>query len=77
LHHTPKHHKSDHKWGGFGKGLAEASAKENTVVTLKIKEKNFFLSTSVFLTKLPARRQQWWLKRHPLSTAEANKTRLD
>jgi hypothetical protein len=59
------------------KGLSEAAAEKNTVVTLKIKEIFFFLSTSVFLTKSPARRQQWWPKRHPLSTAEANKTQLD
>jgi hypothetical protein len=63
--------------GNPSKGLAEAAAKENTEVTLKIKEKYFFLLNSVFLTKLPAHRQQWWPKRHPLSTAEANKTQLD
>jgi hypothetical protein len=51
--------------------LAEATAKENTVVTLKIKEKYFFLSTSVFLTKLPAHRQQWWPKRKQILLAEA------
>jgi hypothetical protein len=60
--------------GSPSKGLAEAAAKQNTVVTLKIKEKYFFLSTSVFLTKSPACRQQWWPKRHPLLMVEANKT---
>jgi hypothetical protein len=63
--------------GNPSKGLDEAAAKKNTVVTLKIKDKYFFLSTSVFLTKSPAHRQQWLPKRHPLLMAEANKTRLD
>jgi hypothetical protein len=63
--------------GNPSKGLAEAAAKNNTVVTLKIKENFFFLLTSVFLTKFPAHRQQWWPKQHPLATAEANETQLD
>ncbi len=60
--------------GGVGRGNRSTKSSSNTSNKLVI---NIFLSTSLILITLPARRQQWWPKRHPLLSAGTWNIRTD